>query len=158
MKSTYTINDFYRTITVSIKKQLQDKIEIEYSIDNYQDLSKEDIDYIASIEITGNLNGDLFLFTSKNSLKFLFKTIFNTEYEDLEKDDLIQDSLNEFLNIIIANSAELFSYTHNPIEFGTPHKKNIDALLGLFKDFRSGVKIKTQNSSFILIFVSKNKV
>jgi len=157
MKSTYTINDFYRTITVSIKRQLQDKIEIEYSIETYKDLSNEDVDYVASIEITGSLNGDLFLFTSRSSLKVLFKTMFNTDYEDLEKDNLIQDSLNEFLNIIIANSAELFSYTHNPIEFGTPHKKNIDALLGLFKDFRSGVKIKTKQSSFILIFVDKNK-
>jgi hypothetical protein len=156
MINNYLIDDFYEMISVSIKRYLIDKIGIQYSINTYKDLSAENIDYAASIEITGSLNGDLLIFASKKALKYMFKAVYDTEYEVVEKNGLIQDSLNEFLNSIIASSTELFSSTSFPIEFGIPHKKNIEVLLSLFQDFRSGVKIGTKRSSFILIFVNKN--
>jgi CheY-specific phosphatase CheX len=156
MKETDPIRNFYKMISVSVKRHLSDIIEIDYSLDTYKDLSNENIDYCASIGIKGSLKGDLILFTSKESLRYMFKTVYGIEYEDLEKDDLVQDSLNEFLNSIIASSSELFSLSNFPIEFGIPHKQNISALLNLFTDFRSGVKIRTEHSSVILIFVNKN--
>lgn len=156
MERKNKIDNFYKMISVSIKRHLNHKVEIEYSVDMFRDLSNENIDYIASIEINGSLHGDLFLFTCRESLKFMFKTVFGIEYEDLEKDDLIQDCLNEFLNSIVANSTELFSSSNFPIEFGIPHKKNIHALIDLFQEYRYGIKIKSDRSSFILIFVNKN--
>lgn len=156
MKNDSSIIRFYEILSDSFKKRLVGAIELDYIIEPEKDLSPQNFDYAASIEISEGFHGDLIIIISKDSLKAIFKNVYDLEFDVVEKDGLIQDGLNEFLNLIVASSTECFSKAGAPIELGIPGKIEIDVMVDLFKTFKNGMKITTVDFTFIMVFVNRN--
>lgn len=155
MEQKNNIIDFYSILKMNIQNLLGADIDFEFLIIPEVLPFLSGADYKSSIEINGVLNGDLHIFSSKQALKIIINQVFPLDYSELEKNGMLQDCLNEFLNIIIANSTEQLSEAQLAIEIGVPEQKEFGISKHFNENSRNVLKIKTTDDAFYLALVNK---
>lgn len=156
MEKNDSVNMFFRILLLILEKHFGNKMKYDLPITSSNDISFEEIEFVSSIDISGSLKGDLYLFTSKDSLEQILEIVYSMKYSTLEEDGLLQDSVNEFLNTIVANSTEQLSCATIPIELGLPIKKNTESSVRFLENLGNSMKIKVADSDFYIVFVKEN--
>jgi len=149
------IVEFYNILQMSVRNHLGNDIDFMFSTNPETELSFSETGFISSIEINGVLNGELYIFTSKRALEFILGKAYSMDYSELESQGLIQDSLNEFLNEIIANSTEQLSEAKITIDIGVPSPKDFGTIKEFRERFKTVLKINAPDDAFYLILVEK---
>lgn len=155
MEQKSNIMDFYSILKMNIQNLLGEDIDFEFLIIPEAMPSLSGADYKSSIEINGALNGDLYIFSSKQALNMIINQVFPLDHSEIEQNGLLQDCLNEFLNIIIANSTEQLSEAQLTIEIGVPEQKEFLISKHFNENSQNVLKIKLMDDAFYLALVNK---
>ena len=145
--------DFYKIISQMVVHHLTNEIKVENTAITFSQEEYREVEYIASINISGKLSGILCMFTSSGALEFILDNVFLLDFSVVKEDGLIQDSLNEFLNILIANSMDLLSESGIQISIDIPHKMEKDLKAEYFENIKNGLRITTPNGKFFLTLI-----
>ena len=156
MITNNSMEEFYRILSVSIGKHIINSSEPVTEIDSIKNCCPAEFDFNSSINITGSYEGNLYLFASKESVDHIFRLIYSSDLPSLEKEGLVQDSLDEFLNLIIANSTNRFLETNLPIHVGVPLQRNIYSAASILSDPENGCIIDTHFGKILLTFINNN--
>lgn len=101
-------------------EELISNCQLEQSIVEDLKKSTNGFEYCSKIKISSSLEGELILAISKDALKIILDRVFFFEFSDDEDNDLILNSVCEFLNLIAANSTNYMEMIELPIDIGIP--------------------------------------
>lgn len=147
-------NDTLKKIFI---KHLGDDIKFETSIGQKVKFPFDKYEHSSSINISGSLKGRLYFLLPKEMLKFILIKVYQSEYSQIEEEGLLQDSLNEFLNLIVANSTELLSVDEIPVKISVPYKFEQKSIGTVNPCVCSNLNIFIKEKECCLIFISDNK-
>lgn len=105
---------------------------------------------VSKIKIEGAIELQVYLASGMDSLKVLIEKVFGADFDEVIEEDLVQNSLDEFLNLIIANSTQPLAEAGLTIDMFPPELSSVTELTGNDENATNQYNIVADNISLVL--------